>query len=236
MNCKHFDTENILKIKVSIKQNLIKIKEQIDNINVKIIAVTKYANQEQIFEAYNLGIRDFGESYLQDAIEKISGKSKYENPKDLINWHFIGRLQKNKVKQVVGKFYLIHSVDSEELAELINKVANGNGLVQDVLLQVNISEEKTKTGFTQKDLRDSFGKLIKLPDIRIKGLMTIAPKTDNKNLVKECFLNLSNLKEEINKNFMTNIKELSMGMSNDYKTAVECGATMLRIGKGLFQN
>ena len=220
---------------MSIKENLIRIKEQINNINVKIIAVTKYANQEQIFEAYNLGIRDFGESYLQDAIEKISRKDSYENPKDLINWHFIGRLQKNKVKQIVGKFCLIHSVDSVELAELINKVANGNGLVQDVLLQVNISEEKTKTGFTQKDLRDSFGKLIKLPDIRIKGLMTIAPKTDDKNLVKECFLNLSNLKEEINKNFMTNIKELSMGMSNDYKTAVECGATMLRIGKGLFQ-
>ncbi len=217
-----------------IKENLIKIKEQIDNINVKIIAVTKYANQEQIFEAYNLGIRDFGESYLQDAIEKISKKSQYENPEDLINWHFIGRLQKNKVKQVVGKFCLIHSVDSLELGELINRVANGNELVQDILLQVNISQEKTKAGFSQEDLRDSFGKLTKLPNIRIKGLMTIAPKTDDKNLIRGYFSGLSNLKEELNKNFMTNLKELSMGMTSDYKIAVECGSTMLRIGKGLF--
>ena len=220
---------------MSIKENLETIKEQLGNNNVKIIAVTKYANQEQIFEAYHLGIRDFGESYLQDAIEKISEKDRYENPKDLINWHFIGRLQKNKVKQTVGKFCLIHSVDSLELAELINRVANGNGLVQDILLQVNISREKTKAGFSQEDLKGSFGELIKLPNIRIKGLMTIAPKTDEKDLVRNCFLDLSNLKKELNKNFMTSIKELSMGMTSDYKIAVECGATMLRIGKGLFQ-
>ena len=219
---------------MTIKENLIKIKEQIDNINVKIIAVTKYANQEQIFEAYNLGIRNFGESYLQDAIEKISKKSQYEDPKDLINWHFIGRLQKNKVKQIIGKFCLIHSVDSLELAQLINRVANGNKLVQDILLQVNVSGEETKAGFSQEELKDSFGKLTKLPNIRIKGLMTIAPKTDDENLIRECFSNLSTLKEELNKNFMTNMKELSMGMTSDYKIAVECGTTMLRIGKGLF--
>lgn len=221
---------------MTIKENLTKIKEQIDNINVKIIAVTKYSSQEQIFEAYNLGIRNFGESYLQDAIEKISRKSQYENPEDLISWHFIGRLQKNKVKQVVGKFCLIHSVDSLELGVLINKVANGNGLVQDVLLQVNISGEETKAGFNPDDLKDSFGKLIKLPNIRIQGLMTIAPKTDDKNLIRSYFSDLSRLQKELNKNFMTDIKELSMGMTNDYKIAVECGATMIRIGKGLFKD
>lgn len=221
---------------MTIKENLAKVKEQIDNINVKIIAVTKYSSQEQIFEAYNLGVRNFGESYLQDAIEKISRKSQYENPEDLISWHFIGRLQKNKVKQVVGKFCLIHSVDSLELGVLINKVANGNGLVQDVLLQVNISGEETKAGFNPDDLRDSFGKLIKLPDIRIQGLMTIAPKTDDKNLIRSYFSDLSRLQKELNKNFMTDIKELSMGMTNDYKIAVECGATMIRIGKGLFKD
>jgi len=221
---------------VAIKENLTKIKEQIDNINVKIIAVTKYSSQEQIFEAYNLGIRNFGESYLQDAIEKISRKSQYENPEDLISWHFIGRLQKNKVKQVVGKFCLIHSVDSLELGVLINKVANGNELVQDVLLQVNISGEETKAGFNPDDLRGSFGKLIKLPNVRIQGLMTIAPKTDDENLIRSYFSDLSSLQKELNKNFMTDIKELSMGMTNDYKMAVECGATMIRIGKGLFKD
>ncbi len=218
-----------------IKENLIKIKEQIDNLDVKIIAVTKYTNQEQIFEAYNLGIRDFGESYLQDAIEKISKKYQNENQNDLINWHFIGRLQKNKVKGVVGKFFLIHSVDSFELAELINKVANGNKLIQDILLQVNISEEKTKAGFSQNELKDVFGKLIQLPNIKIKGLMTIAPKTDDKELMKDCFLSLSDFKNELNEKFMTDLKDLSMGMSNDYKVAIECGATMIRIGKGLFE-
>jgi len=220
---------------VVIKENLIKIKEQIDNLDVKIIAVTKYTNQEQIFEAYNLGIRDFGESYLQDAIEKISKKYQNENQNDLINWHFIGRLQKNKVKGVVGKFFLIHSVDSFELAELINKVANGNKLIQDILLQVNISEEKTKAGFSQNELKDVFGKLIQLPNIKIKGLMTIAPKTDDKELMKDCFLSLSDFKNELNEKFMTDLKDLSMGMSNDYKVAIECGATMIRIGKGLFE-
>ncbi len=218
------------------KENLIKIKEQIDNLSVKIIAVTKYASQNQIIEAYNLGIRDFGESYLQDALEKISKKSQYENLNDLINWHFIGRLQKNKVKQIIGIFCLIHSVDSLELAELINKVANGNKLVQDILLQVNISEEETKAGFSQQGLKDSFGELINLPNIRIKGLMTIAPKTEDKQLIRKCFIELSNLKEELNKNFMTDIKELSMGMTSDYKIALECGTTMVRIGKGLFKD
>ena len=221
---------------MGIKENLIKIKEQIDNINVKIIAVTKYANQDQIFEAYNLGIRDFGESYLQDAIEKISKQSQYENPKDLINWHFIGRLQKNKVKQVTGKFCLIHSVDSLELAELINKYAEVNKLVQNVLLQVNISGEETKAGFSREELKNLFGKLVQLPNVKTKGLMTIAPKTDDKDLIRKCFSNLSNLKEELNKNFMTDLKELSMGMTSDYKTAIECGATMIRIWKGLFKD
>lgn len=221
---------------MNIKENLIKIKEQIDNPNVKIIAVTKYANQEQIFEAFNLGIRDFGESYLQDATEKISKKYQTENQADSINWHFIGRLQKNKVKGVVGKFFLIHSVDTPELAELINRVASGNNLIQNVLLQVNISGEETKAGFKRDELKKTFGKMIQFPSIKIKGFMTIAPKTENINLIKECFLGLSDLKNELNKDFMTNLKELSMGMSSDYKIAVDCGATMIRIGKGLFQN
>ena len=219
---------------MGIKENLKKITEQIDNTKVKIIAVTKYAKQEQIFEAYNLGIRNFGESYLQDALEKISKKYDSEKSNDLINWHFIGRLQKNKVKHVVGKFCLIHSIDSLDLAELINKTAYEKKLIQDVLIQVNISKEASKSGFAKEDLKSVFEKLVVLENIKILGLMTIGQMIEDKSAIRKCFIDLKNLKEELNKNYMTNLKELSMGMSNDYVTAVECGSTMVRIGRALF--
>lgn len=217
---------------MGIQDNLTKIKEQIGNNNVKIIAVTKYANEKQVFEAYRLGITDFGESYVQDALKKISQKS------FSANWHFIGRLQKNKVKNVVGNFILIHSVDSPDLAGLISKVAAKLGIVQDILLQVNISQEKTKTGFSEDEAKSSFGELTKLPNLNLRGLMTIAPKIDDKELIRNTFFKLAGLKEEINKSHLGGAKmtELSMGMSNDYKIAIECGSTMVRIGRGLFNN
>ena len=218
---------------MGIKENLAKIKEQIGNNNVKIIAVTKYANDQQIKEAYNLGIKDFGESYVQNALEKISRE---ENLQSLIQWHFIGRLQKNKVKYIIGKFNLIHSVDSIELAEIVNNSGNRKGVVQDILLQVNISQEATKAGFNSDDLKSSFERLIQLPNIKILGLTTIAPNTTDKGVLRSCFLKLSSLKEELNKNQMekAKLKELSMGMSNDYVTAIECGSTMIRIGRAIF--
>ena len=221
---------------MGIKENLTKIKEQIGNIKVKIIAVTKYASEQQISEAYNLGILDFGESYVQDAIKKISKRCSDENLTNLIRWHFIGRLQKNKVKHVVGNFCLIHSVDSIELAELISKTASKKELVQDILLQTNISCEATKAGFKSDELKSSFEKLIKLPHIKILGLMTIAPKTENKKIIRSCFSTLKDLREELNQEYNTNIKELSMGMSDDYPIALEEGSTILRIGRAIFKN
>lgn len=218
---------------MGIKENLAKIKEQIGNNNVKIIAVTKYANQEQIIEAYRLGINNFGESYMQDALEKISNEIESQN---LIQWHFIGRLQKNKVKYIIGKFKLIHSVDSIELAEVINNLAKRKELVQDILLQVNVSGEATKGGFNPDKLNSFFESINELKNIKILGLMTIAPRINEKEVLRNYFLKLSSLKEELNKNFMTNLKELSMGMSNDYVTAIECGSTMVRIGRALFNN
>lgn len=219
---------------MGIKENLIKIKEQIGNHNVKIIAVTKYANQEQILEAYKLGVSDFGESYAQDARKKLSIKE-IENSENL-NWHFIGRLQKNKAKYVVGDFCFIHSVDSIELADLINTIAIKKGLKQDILLQVNISKEETKSGFSPNELRDSFKNLVSLSNVTIKGLMTMAPKTDDKEIIKSCFSGLFDLREELNKLNLINLKELSMGMTNDYREAIKCGATMIRIGRGIFNN
>ncbi len=221
---------------MGIKDNLEKIKEQIGSNKVKIIAVTKYAAQQQVFEAYNLGIRDFGESYIQDALEKISGEYHNKDLNNPIQWHLIGRLQKNKAKHVIGRFSLIHSVDSIELAELINKIAGEREIKQDILLQVNISGEEQKAGFNKIELKNDFEKLFKLTNIKAKGLMTIAPKTEDKKLIRDCFLELSSFKDERNKQYSNeiNLKELSMGMSNDYPIAIECGSTMVRIGRALF--
>ena len=217
---------------VGIKENLTKIKEQIGSNKVKIIVVTKYASFEQISEAYNLGIRDFGESYIQDALEKISNQDKTLN--DPVKWHLIGRLQKNKVKYVLGRFVLIHSVDSVELAEIINKTALQRNITQNVLLQVNISGEESKAGFKKNELVIKFENLSRLPNIKISGLMTIAPKTEDKNMIQNCFLDLADLKGELNNHFKAGLKELSMGMSNDYQIAIECGSTMLRVGRAIF--
>ena len=224
----------------NIKENLTKIKEQIGNNNVKIIAVTKYANQEQVLEAYKLGISDFGESYVQDAvgkIEKFSSQHVFESQefKNPIKWHFIGRLQKNKVKHVVGNFCLIHSIDSVELVNLTNQIAERKGVIQDILLQANISGELSKAGFSVDDLKKSFSKINELSNIRILGLMTIAPNISNELTIQNHFEQLFSLKDELNNKNMTNLKELSMGMTNDYKIAIKCGSTMLRIGRALFK-
>lgn len=221
---------------MSIKENLSKIKEQIGNSRVKIIAVTKYANDDDIYEAYKLGINNFGESYIQDAIEKISRINSIPSFKDEIKWHFIGRLQKNKAKHVIGNFCLIHSVDSLELAELINRISGERKIIQDVLLQVNISGEASKAGFQKDELKSVFGKIKELANIKTLGLMTIAPNSDDDNLKRDCFLKLKDLKDELNRNCFADLKELSMGMSNDYKIAIDCGATIIRIGKAIFKD
>lgn len=221
---------------MSIQENLSKIKEQIGYSRVKIIAVTKYASDDDIDEAYKLGIKNFGESYIQNAIEKISRKSSAKDFKEEVKWHFIGRLQKNKAKFAIGNFSLIHSVDSLELAELINRISGERKIIQDILLQVNISGEVSKTGFKEDEFKSVFEKIKDLPNIKILGLMTIAPNSEDDNLKRDCFLKLKDLKDEVNKKYSVNLKELSMGMSNDYKIAVECGSTMVRIGKAIFKD
>ncbi len=220
---------------MSVKENLLKIKEQIGSNNVKIIAVTKYAKWDQIFEACSFGIYDFGESYVQDALEKLSQDYQGQKLENLIRWHFIGRLQKNKAKFIIGRFFLIHSVDSIELAKTINKIAVQKEVTQNILLQVNLTEEPQKGGFNKDDLKKSMKELLSFPNINIQGLMTIGPKTENTDESRKCFLNLKDIKSNLEEEYSISLNELSMGMSNDYKLAIECGSTMIRIGRILFK-
>lgn len=186
--------------------------------NVKLVAVTKNVPVEDISLVYELGCRDFGENRVQDALPKIE-----ELPPD-IRWHFIGTLQKNKVKKVVGNFALIHSVDSVELAQEISK----QGIDTAILLQVNTSGEASKKGFTADEFRRDLAMIQKMPYIQVKGLMTMAPLTEDVDQIRMCFRRLRELRDE------SGLKELSMGMSHDYKIAIEEGATIVRVGSAIF--
>lgn len=180
----------------------------------KLVAVTKGHPWPECQFLYEAGIRNFGESRIQAALPKME-----EAPQDT-RWHFIGSLQKNKVNKVVGKFVLIHSVDSFELAEKIDQTGPAN-----ILLQVNIHHQH---GFKKDELRDVFHKLKDMKNLNIEGLMTMAPFTDDVELIRDTFRQTRVLRDELG------LKELSMGMSHDWKIALEEGATLLRIGTALF--
>jgi pyridoxal phosphate enzyme (YggS family) len=180
----------------------------------RLVAVTKGHSWEECLPLYREGIRDFGENRLQEALPKME-----EAPLGA-RWHFIGTLQKNKVSKVAGRFALIHSVDSFELAEKISKTAP-----QAILLQVNI---RHKHGFTPDELRKDFEALMALPNLSIQGLMTMAPDTEDTAVIRDTFRTLRKLRDELG------LKELSMGMSHDWQIALEEGATLLRIGTLLF--
>ena len=207
-----------------------KIKSEISSTNAKLIAVSKYVSIDKIKEAYEAGIRDFAESKANDALEKIEIL-----PKD-IRWHFIGHLQTNKVKKVTGNFELIHSVDSYRLASSISAFAKNHDLVQNVLLQVNLAQEEQKSGFSKQELEEDFAQIITLDNIHVEGLMMMAPYTDDKTYLSRLFEDMSNLKKELSSKHSYELKELSMGMSNDYPLAVKAGATMIRIGSKIFNS
>jgi len=213
-----------------IKNNLDEIKNTLPE-GVTLIAVSKTKPNEAILEAYECGIRDFGENKVQDLVLKHDAL-----PKD-IRWHFIGALQTNKVKKLIGKTALIQSLDRTSLADEINKVASKKNLLVDALIEVNIGEEVNKFGILLQDLAGFIEYLRKLEHINIKGLMAIIPQgeeADNKRYfrrMKEVFMEL---KSKENDRFHMGI--LSMGMSMDYLSAVEEGSNMVRIGTGIFGN
>ena len=198
-----------------------------DHPGVKLIAVSKYASNEQIKEAYNLGIRDFGENYIVPALKK---REELNLPDD-ITWHLLGSIQKNKINKVVGNFDLIHSVDSMEIAQLIDKKAQEKNIVQDLLLQINLTGDKS--GFELEEFEAVYLELSKLKNININGLMLmnyheISPKSETN------FQTMRHLIEMMSSHRPNFSFELSMGMTNDYHLAIKHGATIIRVGSGLF--
>ena len=195
---------------------------------VKLIAVSKYFGVDAIVEAKNCGLTDFGENRAQELTLK------FEILSDAVVWHMIGTLQKNKAKYAVNAAELIHSVDSVELVEEINKRAEKIGKVQKILLEVKTSEEETKSGLeTENEILSLVKRCGELKNINLKGLMTMAPLTEDVNIIRKSFRDLRNLKDRIN-NKGYNLTELSMGMTSDFEIAIEEGATMIRIGSAVF--
>lgn len=191
-----------------------------------LVAVSKTKPVEDILELYNLGHRDFGENYVQELIEKEAAL-----PKD-IRWHFIGHLQSNKAKYIAPFVHLVHGVDSESLLKEINKQAIKNNRTIDCLLQVHIATEETKFGFDEHELNQLHG-LYELKNVNIRGLMGMASFSDDMNLVRSEFKNLKNTYNQLS-TLHSQFSTLSMGMSSDYKIAIEEGSNMVRIGSLLF--
>ena len=215
----------------TVTANLADLRNEIAPCKPVIIAVTKYFGAEKLVEAYEAGLRNFAENRVADALEKFGNLP--EDIKLISTFLLIGHLQTNKVKLAVGHFDLIQSVDSLKLAELVSNEAQKQGIVQKVLLQVNNANEENKSGFEKGVLKEVFGEIISLGGIKVEGLMNIAPITDE-NTLDFLFEDMKNFKEELEKDFSYPMKELSMGMSGDYKTALRHGATMIRLGRKLF--
>lgn len=201
-----------------------------DRSEVTLIAVSKTKPIEMLQEIYDAGVRDFGENKVQELTEK------YEvMPKDM-KWHMIGHLQRNKVKYIVDKAALIHSVDSLRLAQEISKEAVKKEVTVPILIEVNISQEETKFGLAEDEVFSLIEEVSKLPNIQIKGLMTVAPPVADANENRPIFRKIKQLSVDITNKNIDNVtmEILSMGMTNDYTTAIEEGATMVRVGTGIF--
>jgi len=199
-----------------------------DPSTVRLVAVSKTHPAQAVEAVAVADQRIFGESRVQEAREKIPAC-----PPGL-DWHFIGHLQKNKVRQALPLFSFFHSIDSPALAQAIDRIAGETGKPVEGLLEVNISGEETKHGFTPDELRKEFAALAKLPHLRIRGLMTMAPYSDNPEDARPVFRALRELRDELQSSHGHPLPELSMGMSGDFVPAIEEGATLVRIGSSIF--
>lgn len=217
---------------MGIAENIEKIKKDLGN-EVVLVAVSKYSPDEAVHEAYDAGLRDFGENKAQDVTAR-----RERFPED-VRWHFIGHLQRNKVKYIAPYIHLIHSVDSLKLLKEINKRAKNEERVIPVLLQMHIAKEESKFGLDEKELIDLIhsAELKEMDNVRVEGLMGMATNTQNEEVVKGEFEDLKAIFDRLAKadtSENVEMKTLSMGMSNDYKIASPLGSTMVRIGSAVF--
>ena len=213
---------------MSISENFIKLKSELPK-GVTLVSVSKTRSINEIQTVYDLGERNFGENKVQELMEKYEAL-----PKD-IRWHLIGHLQRNKVKYLVGRVYLIHSLDSIRLLEEIEKQFSSEGLIADVLIQINIGREESKTGIMMEDLDELIDACEECNNVKVKGIMATIPKGD----VESCNYYFTKTKEVFETLKTRNYKNitmeiLSMGMSGDYKEALKVGSNMIRIGEGVF--
>ncbi len=216
-----------------ILENVKKIKSQIAPYTPTIVAVTKYFDESQVIKYYEMGFRDFGENRVKDALDKMA-----KLPLEIINnsrFHLIGHLQTNKVKQAVGNFYLIHSVDSVKLAQMISETAKSKGIIQKLLLQVNNANETQKSGFAPDEIKKEFSLIKELPNIEICGLMNMAPINAEEHELHRLFANIKQIKDELQSENGVELNQIAMGMSRDFRIALEEGATIIRLGRILFE-
>jgi len=221
----------------SIAENLERVREQIAEAarksnrsvdDVELVAVSKTHDATKVREAIEAEQSLFGESRVQEARVKIP-----ELPSNL-RWHFVGHLQKNKIRHALPLFELIHSVDSRALAQEINRIAEEDGLHPRVLLEVNVAGEGSKFGFTPEKLREDLENLLALPRLSILGLMTIPPIAEEAEASRKYFVQLRELRDRLQTEFHVDLAQLSMGMTQDFAIAVEEGATLVRVGTAIF--
>ena len=213
-----------------ISGNINRIKSEIPD-HVTLVAVSKYQSVEDTKAVLDAGIYDLGESKVQDFLKK------YEILGDRPRWHFIGHLQKNKVKYLIGKTFLIHSVDSLELLDVIEREGKKQGVATDVLLQLNLARDDNKSGILIEKLDDVLEKLSKYQFVKVKGLMAMGPLTQNNDKIREIFVELKKIYDRIKEESMDDVLEmkyLSMGMTDDYTIAIEEGSNMIRVGRKIF--
>jgi hypothetical protein len=221
----------------SIAENLDRVREQIADaaaksgrsINeIELVAITKTHPTEKVREAFEAGQTLFGESRVQEARAKIA-----ELPSSL-RWHFVGHLQKNKIRHALPLFEMIHSIDSLALAHDMNRIAEEEGIHSRVLLEVNVAGEGTKFGFAPEKLRAEMESLLALPRLLIEGLMCIPPIARQAEASRKYFVQLRGLRDSTEEQFNVKLPQLSMGMTDDYAIAVEQGATLVRVGTAIF--
>lgn len=198
---------------------------------ISVVAVTKGFNVEAIRLAREFGFKHVGENRVKKGIEKMD---RSEELSEALNWHMIGHVQSNKVKHLIGKYDLIHSVDRRSLIDELEKRLKRNEQSQRILVQVNTSGESSKHGVPSEEAEELFEEVLETETLEPQGLMTIAPYTDDENCLRETFAKCRDLRDKLEDTFGIDLPELSMGMTNDYAQAIREGSTMLRLGRALF--